>query len=265
MIFDLDDPEQVDAYDELPLWSAPFALALFEAVRLRPGLEALDVGCGTGFPLLELQQRLGPGARVVGIDPWAAGLARARRKARRYGLDALVVRAAAERMPFADGRFGLVVSNNGINNVADPARALAECFRVAAPGAQLVATVNLPDTMKELYDALGALLRERGREALLPAVRAHIAARRKPRAETEQLLEAAGWELRDVREEAFRLRFAGGAALFRHYFIRLAFLPAWREILPAGEADDFFAELEAGLGGELSLTVPFACFDAVRR
>ena len=72
------DPAVVALYDEIPLWSAPFGLALLEAVELRPGLVVLDVGCGTGFPLLELAERLGPTARLHGVDPWAAGMETAR-------------------------------------------------------------------------------------------------------------------------------------------------------------------------------------------
>jgi SAM-dependent methyltransferase len=72
-----DDLEFAAAIDELPLWSAPFGMRLLEAVPLDPGAAVLDVGCGTGFPLLELAHRLGPRARLVGLDPWAAVLGRA--------------------------------------------------------------------------------------------------------------------------------------------------------------------------------------------
>jgi ubiquinone/menaquinone biosynthesis C-methylase UbiE len=51
-------------------------------VELRTGLTVLDVGCGTGFPLLELAERLGPDARLHGVDPWvpAMELGRARQR-----------------------------------------------------------------------------------------------------------------------------------------------------------------------------------------
>ena len=73
---DFSSEAMVAAYDELPLWSAMFGLLLLEHVPLANVRHALDVGCGTGFPLIELAERLGPGAIVHGIDPWKAGLAR---------------------------------------------------------------------------------------------------------------------------------------------------------------------------------------------
>ena len=52
-------PDTVAAYDELPLWCAMAGLFLLEHLPLPRGATVLDVGCGTGFPLLELAQRLG--------------------------------------------------------------------------------------------------------------------------------------------------------------------------------------------------------------
>ena len=142
------NPTHLAVYDELPLWSAPFGLALLDRVRLGRGLRALDIGCGTGFPLIELAERLGLRATVVGIDPWKLACERIEEKCRVYGVEnASVVCAPAERLPFEEGRFDLIVSNNGLNNVADPAVVLAECHRTSRRGAQLVMTWNLPASM----------------------------------------------------------------------------------------------------------------------
>ena len=46
-----------------------------------------------------------------------------------------------ERLSFADGRFDLVVSNDVLEHVNDPARALAELFRVLRPGGVMLMTV----------------------------------------------------------------------------------------------------------------------------
>ena len=261
----------VAVFDELPLWSAPFGLALLEAVELRAGAVALDVGCGTGFPLLELAERLGPAARVHGIDPWHEAIDRIHQKVRQYGIaNVEVVEGVAEQLPFAGAAFDLVVSNNGLNNVQDQPRALSECFRVARPGAQFVLTMNLPDTMHELYAVLMTLLQETGRAALVPAVQAQIASKRLPKAETERRLAAAGFRIAHVVERTFMMRFATGTALLRHHAIRLAFLPGWLGIVPVDDAAAFLAALETKLNGiaaergEIALTIPFACFDCRR-
>src|SRR5947207_15725775 len=77
---DFSSPKVLAAYDELPLWSAMFGLLLLEEVPLANITSALDVGCGTGFPLIELAERLGKHAHVHGLDPWKAGLKRAAEK-----------------------------------------------------------------------------------------------------------------------------------------------------------------------------------------
>jgi SAM-dependent methyltransferase len=61
---DFGAPDTVSAYDELPLWSAMTGLLLLEHVELKSDARVLDVGCGTGFPLIELAERLGPASRV---------------------------------------------------------------------------------------------------------------------------------------------------------------------------------------------------------
>ncbi len=268
---DLDDPGTLSAFDELPLWSAPFGLRLLERVRFRPGLTVLDLGCGAGFPLLELAQRLGPVGRVVGIDPWRAGLLRAREKATTYGADrAHLIRGVGEHLPFGKGSVDLIVSNNGLNNVSDPAAVLAECFRVCRPGAQLVATMNLPETMADFYRSFEATLYALGLPETVATMKRHIYEKRKPRAEIDALLRRSGFEIDAVVEDEFTWRFLDGRALFRHFFIRLGFLEAWRGVVAEADAGRVFAALETRLDaeararGELRLVIPFVCFDCRR-
>jgi ubiquinone/menaquinone biosynthesis C-methylase UbiE len=268
---DFADAGLAEAYDELCLWAAPFGLALLEAVQLRPDLRVLDVGCGTGFPLLELAERLGPASELHGVDPWKAGLQRARWKAERWGLGWVQLHeGVAEQLPLPDGSVDLVVSNNGLNNVADQERAFAECARVARPGAQMVFTMNLPGTMRKFYEAMAELLLADGKQVQVDRIGAHIAAKRQPRELLERRVEAAGFRIRSVLTSEFSLRFSGAQALFQHHFIRLGFLHSWRDVLDGIDLPSFIPRLSRALdsqatqAGALDLEVPFLCFDCVR-
>jgi arsenite methyltransferase len=135
-------PHVMTAYDERPLWSALFGLLLLEEIPLTGVRTALDVGCGTGVPLIELAERLGPGAHVHGIDPWSLALTRAADKAScRHTQNITLHESTASAMPFADATFDLIVSNLGVNNFDDPAACIRECRRVAKPSSVIALSV----------------------------------------------------------------------------------------------------------------------------
>jgi len=264
---DLADPATVALYDEVPLWSAPFGLVLLESVKLRPDLTVLDVGCGTGFPLLELAERLGPEARLHGVDPWAPAMERLRAKVAAWKLGGRVTLHVMhlESLDLPPGSMDLIVSNNGLNNVADLPHALAVCARLARPGAQLVFTANLPGTMPGLYDALGRALDRAGVADGARRIAEHIRARRLPAEELVELTGAAGFEVEDQSRHAFRWRFASAEALFRHHFIRLGFLEPWRALVPEEARPEVFRTVSELLGPDaLQLEVPFTCISARR-
>lgn len=129
------------AFDEAPnhgLHSAAQRAAWLDRLRAWAGaapLEALDVGCGTGFLALLLAEL---GHRVVGVDAAEAMLEQAAAKAIRAGLDVRFQQADAEQLPFGDGVFDLVVERHVIWTLPDPATALAEWMRVLRPGGRLV-------------------------------------------------------------------------------------------------------------------------------
>ena len=255
-------------YDELPLWCAMAGLFLLEHLPLPRGATVLDVGCGTGFPLLELAQRLGAGATVHGLDPWAQALRRARFKAGVIGVaNATLTRGDGGTMPFPDGRFDLIVSNLGINNFADPDAVFAECGRVLKRGGRLALTSNVEGHMAELYAVFETLLTDLGHPEALAALRRHVAHRGSVTSIAERL-GRAGFRVARAVQRDFPMRFADGSALLRHYFIRLGFLDGWRSVVTPDTEREIFGALEAGLNrragerGELALTVPLAYIEA---
>lgn len=258
--FDPADPAHVSHYDELPLWSALAGQQLLEHVPL-DATSALDLGCGTGFPSLELAERLGPGALVVGVDPWAGALERAAGKARTWGVpQAAFVRGDGGALPLRAASVDLVVSNLGVNNFADPDRAFAEVRRVLRPGGTLVLSTNLVGHFRELYDVFARVLA--GDAAALARLHAHVAHRATVEALTATLAtHGLAVTAAHASEASWRVR--DGRALFAHHFIALGFVPAWREVAGA-DADATLASLARALDERarsqagLRLTVPLA-------
>ncbi|MCL6589190.1 MAG: class I SAM-dependent methyltransferase [Firmicutes bacterium] len=266
--YDFNDPKLAAVYDELPLWSAPFGAALLDTVRFRAGINVLDIGCGCGFPLLELAQRLGPSCQVYGLDPWEQGLERARLKISQIPLpNVTLVLGAAEKIPFENNFFDLIVSNNGVNNCAGQEQVLRECYRVCRPGAQLVLTMNLPETMKEFYAVYEETLTGLGKESAVQELRQHIFEKRKPLSLMEKLIRSAGFQINQTIANSFTMRFSDGTAFFNHFFIKLYFLEPWKKIVNPDDLPTVFQILEDKLNqlaaqkGELSLTIPYACID----
>lgn len=268
--FPLDNPQTVSIFDELSLWSSCFGRHLLDNVPLRKGMTILDVGCGTGFPLIELAQRFGPASRLVGIDPWEAALERAKWKKETYGLSNVeLICADASKIPFPDKEFDLVVSNLGINNFEKPAAVLKECYRVLKRNGKICLTTNLEGHFMEFYSAFETTLRELGKEELLPKLKAQEQHRGTDET-VRDLLEEARFSVLKIVKDRFYWRYADGSALFRHFLTEVGFLPGWRKILEGEDEAAIFSHLEKKLNemaewdGELKMTVPVLYIEAVR-
>lgn len=92
---------------------------------------ALDVGCGEGRFCRRLADA---GVQTVGIDPTPALIAVA--QSRHPG--GAYLRGVAERLPFKDHAFDLVVSYLTLIDIADVRAAIVEMSRVLAPGGRLL-------------------------------------------------------------------------------------------------------------------------------
>lgn len=261
-------PEFGEFYDELTLWSAPFGLLLLDRVPIRAGITILDVGAGTGFTTLELAQRCGPTATVIAVDPWAAGMNRLRRKLERLGLtNVRLIEQDAADLDLPPASIDLVVSNLGINNFQNADAVLRACWRVTKPNGSLFLTTNLIGHMHEFYNIYRVTLIETGLPDRLAAFEAHVNHRGTVKSVSD-MLDRAGFKVVGVTHDSFRMRFADGSSLLRHYFVRLGFLPGWKSVVPAGAVESTFEELERRLNaaasqeGELALTIPIACIEA---
>lgn len=102
------------------------------------GSAVLDVGCGCGVDTLVAAGFVGDTGRAVGIEMSPEMLATARRNAHAAGAENVeFVEGSAEKLPFDDARFDLLISSGVYNLVIDKQAALAEAFRVLRPGGRV--------------------------------------------------------------------------------------------------------------------------------
>ena len=132
----------------------------------------LDVGCGTGYLLRQLDARCPDAVELTGVDPARAMIAAARAAAAGERLRWL--EGTAEELPFPEGSFDLVVSTTSFDHWADQRAGLGECARVLAPGGWLVLT--------DLFSAL-----------LAPTLLGSRRHKARTRRRASQLLAAAGF------------------------------------------------------------------------
>jgi ubiquinone/menaquinone biosynthesis C-methylase UbiE len=259
---DWNNPKVVSGLDEFPIWSAPFGLMILENFRIQPDMTVLDVGFGTGFPLLELAQRLGKSATIYGIDPWKTGHERTRLKMDLFKIkNVFLVEGDASSMQFEDETFDLIISNLGINNFENPRKVFRECFRVAKPNAQIVLTTNPKGHMKEFYVVFEETLKELSLNKLEENFLIHLNHRLTPKI-IHSFLEEVGFQIIKSQRSSFTMRFLDGDAFFYHSLIRYGFLEDWKKLIPAEHLHHVFVKLEAKVNniarkkGEFSLTIP---------
>jgi len=94
---------------------------------------ALEIGAGTGYFTLNLL-RAGIIEEATCSDISPGMLSRLQLNAQRLGLDVKTVRVDAERLPFRDASFDLVLGHAVLHHIPNLQRAFAEFERVLAPG-----------------------------------------------------------------------------------------------------------------------------------
>lgn len=110
---------------------------LFDSLRLQPGAEVLDAGCGVGHVAMHLARK---GLRVRGIDVVRNHVKWARQSIREHGLEKDVTVRLMDYHhldDFPDASFSGVYTMETFVHATDPEKALGEFFRVLKPGGSI--------------------------------------------------------------------------------------------------------------------------------
>jgi SAM-dependent methyltransferase len=209
-------------------FAEPELRRLLAGLKLRPGMSALDAGCGTGAALGWLRDELGPQARVVGIDLSAPHVAVARS---RVPDDIQVHQGNLLDAPFLPNTFDLIWCVNTLNHLHDPAQGVRSLASLLRPGGRIA--LGQSSLVPDMYFAWDARLERVTNEAVrhyyrerfnldehsLAAVRALVGVLRRS-------------ELRDVTSQTIMLeRVSPVDAATRAYIVDTLFHNTWGERL----------------------------------
>jgi arsenite methyltransferase len=142
---DLGYPEELATVPEPAVESFAGVANPWAMGRLALGERVLDLGSGAGTDSLIAAQMVGEQGHVTGIDMTQEMLAKARAAAAEMGATNVeFVEGEAERLPFPDASFDVVISNGVIDLIPDKDAVFMELFRVLAPGGRIqVADVTI--------------------------------------------------------------------------------------------------------------------------
>ncbi len=130
-----------------------------QAFGLRAGDSVVDIACGTGlnFPLIE--EAIGPGGRIIGVDLTDAMLAHARDRIAANGWSNVsLVHADAAEFEFP-ARVSAILSTYALSQVPDCAAVIARgAAALAGGGRWVVLDVKVPDNTPRRLTQLGTAL-----------------------------------------------------------------------------------------------------------
>jgi len=148
---DLGYPEELANVPDTAAESFAGVANPFSLGRPSRGERVLDLGCGAGTDSLVAAQMVAPTGTVTGLDMTTEMLERARRAAAEMEQGNVeFVEADAERLPFADNSFDVILSNGVIDLIPDKEAVFAELYRVLIAGGRLqLADVTIQTPVSE--------------------------------------------------------------------------------------------------------------------
>lgn len=128
---------------------------MLEVLKLQPGMEILDIGCGAGKQCFSFYSALNGQARILGTDVSSSLLDAARVESKKRGTSVAFALLDFNRsFELASDRFDLISACFAIYYAQDIPFTLAEMHRVLKPGGRLFTTGPMPSNKQLFYDII---------------------------------------------------------------------------------------------------------------
>ncbi len=254
----------------LPIWSQRFGKLLLRDLALPPKAMVLDVGCGTGYPSLEILRKLDDQGRIIAIDSSSPMLDEARAKAGALSGKRIFFRSenALPRLSFTDDVYDLVVCNAGLQEFEDPEAVIRDFSRVSKPNGRVVVTMPLAGTYGEFFDIFREVLVKQDRQDAIDRLDAYLS-RFPPLEQAKAWFEDAGLTSVTADYDTFTLLFRSSREFFFAPIIEYGPLSDWKAIAGKGEQmQKVFWECKASIdsyfpggktGSSFAVTVVAGC------
>lgn len=121
----------VNAYEAVfvPAMLDPLARITIKQIEVRRGERLLDLACGTGIVARHVAPLLGEDGTIVAVDVSPEMLAKARSLPTPAGARIEWREGDATNLDLPDGTFDIVICQQGLQYLSDPAAGVAECRR----------------------------------------------------------------------------------------------------------------------------------------
>jgi len=208
----------------VPRYLARFGELAMGLLLSGPEARILHFGCRTGYPDLELWQRV-DSAEIVGMDASTAAIELARRKTAARGDPAIDYRVgAALPSDLEPGSFTHALTLHPILGNDERAELLSALRWLLCPGGQALFAAPLRGSFQEVVDLFREYALKHDEAEFANEIERALAAR--PSLETlSDEFEAAGFVDVDVEVRTLSLPFPNGRAFFEDPITRLLILP----------------------------------------
>ncbi len=261
-ILDWESREVVNIFDEITLWSAPFGRLLLENIPMIPEAKIVDIGFGTGFPLIELSQRFGEKSTIYGIDIWKEGINQAKEKVNTLELKNIeIIEESAAEINIKDSQIDLITSNLGVNNFEQRDKVYPEINRILKKGGRLCLTTNPIGTFEELFDIFHSIFEEMQLKEEHIRLDEYVKHRNTKKGIVSELSQY-GFTLLKSKRDSTNIRFVDAEAMLNHSLMRIGFRESWEKMIREDKREAFFESLILKINhiieskGEFVMTIP---------